>query len=202
MVGATRVGVFGGAFDPPHLAHLALATSALQQLKLDELRVVPTGQAWHKSRVLSPAEHRLAMVKLAFSPLSQLVIDERETLRSGPSYTIDTLRELKTERPGIELFLLIGADQARALPTWRDADELTRYATICIAERQDTARPELVQDSNFQVPGQFVRLHMRLSQINATDIRRRAAASEDVSPMVGAAVARYIAQHHLYSTST
>jgi nicotinate-nucleotide adenylyltransferase len=112
------------------------------------------------------------------------------------------LRELKSERPGIELFLLIGGDQARALPTWREAGEVAKCATICIAERQDSARLEVVESSKFLVPGQFVRLQMPLSHINATDIRRCAGANADVSPLVGDAVARYIAQHHLYSTST
>ncbi len=135
MTTLMRVGVFGGAFDPPHLAHLALVEAALEQLNLDELRVVPTGQAWHKSRPLSSAQHRLAMVKLAFGKRAKVVVDPRETLREGPSYTIDTLHELKTERPGIELFLLLGGDQARALPTWRAFEEVAQYATICIAER-------------------------------------------------------------------
>ena len=201
MVGATRVGVFGGAFDPPHLAHLALATSALQQLKLDELRVVPTGQAWHKSRPLSPAQHRLAMAKLAFGGLQKVVVDERETLRAGPSYTIDTLRELKTEQPGIELFLILGGDQARALPTWREYEDVLQCATICIAERQDDSRPKAVPGSNNPLAGQFLHLQMPLSPLSATAIRQRAAAGENVSPLVGTAVARYIAQHHLYSTS-
>ena len=89
---AKRIGVFGGAFDPPHLAHMALVKTAVADLQLDELRVIPTGQAWHKPRALSPAHHRLAMAQLAFADLPNVLVDPRETQRVGPSYTVDTLR--------------------------------------------------------------------------------------------------------------
>ncbi|MGI9153494.1 MAG: nicotinate-nicotinamide nucleotide adenylyltransferase, partial [Rubrivivax sp.] len=90
--------MFGGAFDPPHLAHVALALAAVEQLQLDELRIFPTGQAWHKSQALSAPEHRLAMARLAFASVPRTVIDERDLRRSGPTYTIDTRRELHSER--------------------------------------------------------------------------------------------------------
>ena len=88
-----RVGMFGGAFDPPHWAHRALAETALGQLRLDHLHILPTGHAWHKPRQLSPAEHRVAMCKLAFDGLLNIHFDEREIHREGPSYTADTLAE-------------------------------------------------------------------------------------------------------------
>lgn len=113
-----RLGVFGGAFDPPHAAHVALVQAAIAQLHLDQVRVLPTGQAWHKARSLSPAQHRLAMTRLAFGPVQQVVVDEREMLRSGPSYTVETLRELKAEFPQAQLYLLLGDDQRRSLPSW------------------------------------------------------------------------------------
>ncbi len=92
-----RVGMFGGSFDPPHWAHRALAETALGQLALDRLHILPTGQAWHKARALSPAEHRVAMCKLAFGGLLNVNFDEREIHRDGPSYTADTLRELRSK---------------------------------------------------------------------------------------------------------
>ena len=98
-----KVGLFGGSFDPPHVAHVALAEAALGQLGLDELRILPTGQAWHKSRALTAAEHRLAMARLAFGHLPGAVVDDRELLRAGATYTIDTLRELAAEQPGAQL---------------------------------------------------------------------------------------------------
>src|SRR5450756_325909 len=86
-----RIGVFGGSFDPPHLAHLALVQAALAELPLDELRVVPTGQAWHKSRPLTPAYHRLAMAQLAFADLPLVVIDPTETPVSYTHLTLPTI---------------------------------------------------------------------------------------------------------------
>jgi len=103
--------MFGGAFDPPHLAHRALAEAALDQLGLDALHMMPTGQAWHKARSLTSAEHRIAMCQLAFDDLPRTRIDTRETTRQGPSYTADTLAELAREYPGATLYLVLGADQ-------------------------------------------------------------------------------------------
>ena len=112
---AKRIGVFGGAFDPPHLAHVALVRSAIEALQLDEVRVLPTGQAWHRSGHLTEASHRLAMTRLAFTEVPQARVDDREIRRTGPSYTVDTLTEIATEHPGAQLYLLIGEDQRRSL---------------------------------------------------------------------------------------
>jgi nicotinate-nucleotide adenylyltransferase len=130
------VGVFGGAFDPPHIAHIALAQAALEQLQLDELRVVPTGQAWHKSRTLTPAVHRLEMTRLAFAAMDRVVVDARETLRSGPSFTVDTLAELSSELPAARLFLVIGEDQAAGADNLAPLarDRRTRY-NMCSCPR-------------------------------------------------------------------
>jgi len=197
---ARRIGVLGGAFDPPHAAHVALAQAALAELQLDELRIVPTGQAWHKSRTLSPAHHRLAMAQLAFSNIPQVVIDPRETERVGPSYTVDTLRELKGQWPEAELFLIMGEDQARALPTWHEWQLILCLAIICVAERDDligkTPRfiPDKAQESRFR------RLHFCATPVSATDIRTRIATQQCVVPLVFESVARYIDHHHLYQT--
>ena len=94
-----RVGMFGGAFDPPHWAHRSLAQTGLEQLQLDHLHILPTGHAWHKARTLLPAEHRIAMCERAFGDLPRVHIDARETERTGPSYTADTLGELRAEHP-------------------------------------------------------------------------------------------------------
>ena len=98
-----RLGVFGGAFDPPHRAHVALVEAAIAQLQLDRVQVLPTGQAWHKPRQLSAAADRLVMTRLAFEPLPQVAVDDREILRAGPSYTSDTLQELQHEYPHAQL---------------------------------------------------------------------------------------------------
>ena len=116
-----RVGLFGGAFDPPHSAHRALIEAALTALRLDSLLVLPTGQPWHKQRDVSPVAQRLAMAQLAFADMPQVQVDIREAQRPGATYTVDTLRELHAEQPGTGFFLIIGEDQAAAAagrPNW------------------------------------------------------------------------------------
>jgi nicotinate-nucleotide adenylyltransferase len=196
-----RVGVFGGAFDPPHLAHRALAETALEQLQLDELRVLPTGQAWHKTRPLTDAVHRLAMAQLTFADLPRLVLDDREIRRPGPSYTLDTLREIRAEQPQAELFLLMGQDQAHALPSWRDWQEIARFAIICVADRDGLTGKKTRFVPPDEMAGRFLKLHMPAMDISATGIRTRIAAQQGITPLVSASVARYIEHHHLYTTA-
>jgi nicotinate-nucleotide adenylyltransferase len=198
-----RIGIFGGAFDPPHNAHVALARAALAQLGLTELRIFPTGQAWHKSRGLSSAEHRLAMARLAFQSLPNVVVDAREIRRSGPTYTLDTLLELKTECPDMQLMLLIGTDQAAALRSWHGFEEILSIAIISIAHRADPIRATSRFDPNILAPlpagARFEQLELAPMDISATDIRARVARGADISGLVPPAVARYIDRHHLYA---
>jgi len=196
-----RIGVFGGAFDPPHVAHVALAKAALAELQLDELRVLPTGQAWHKARVLSPPPHRLAMAQLAFADLPKVVVDPREIERAGPSYTVDTLREFKALWPQAELFLILGEDQAHALPSWHDWQEILKLAIICVATRAYSAGDRTKFDLETAHPSSFRRLPMPALNVSASDIRARIAAHLNVADLVFEPVARYIAHHHLYQTA-
>lgn len=199
-----RIGVLGGAFDPPHVVHVALAEAACAQLGLDALHVIPTGDAWHKTRTLTAAEHRVAMTRLAFANIPQAVVDTREIARSGPTYTIDTLHELKAEYPDAKLYLIMGADQARLLPTWREWEEVARLAIICVAARAPVAgangaiRTEVGTD--FPPGVEVHRIDMPVSDLSATRIRTQLAAHQSVSPLVFEPVARYIALHHLYLT--
>lgn len=197
-----RVGVFGGAFDPPHNAHVALAKAALSQLNLAELRIFPTGRAWHKLRQLTSADERLAMSRLAFGDLADAVVDAREVLRDGPTYTIDTLRELQAEMPGAQLVLVMGADQARALPTWHAWQGILSVAIISVAHRAiqtgATARFDPQSLPGLPAGARFETLELPAMDISATDIRQRIARGQDVSALVPPAVASYIDQHLLY----
>ena len=195
-----RLGVFGGAFDPPHLAHRALAETAIAQLQLDELRILPTGQAWHKTRPLTAAQHRLAMAELAFTDLPGLVLDDREIRRPGPSYTLDTLRELQAEQPQAELFLVMGQDQADALPSWRDWREIVHLAIICVADRDGLTGKETQFVPPSEMTARFRKLHMPAMDISATGIRSRVATHQGITPLVSTPVASYIDHHHLYTT--
>jgi len=198
---ARRIGVFGGAFDPPHLAHVALVRSAIEAFSLDEVRVLPTGQAWHRSGTLTPAAQRLAMTRLAFAGLREARVDAREIERHGPSYTIDTLHELAAENPGAQLVLLIGDDQRRSLPGWHRIEEIARLAIICAAARDPQVaswhRPEPVASEGPALP--IEPLPMPLMPISATDIRDRLSRQADVAGLLAPDVARYIHEHHLYS---
>ncbi len=200
-VPALRIGVFGGAFDPPHVAHASLVQAAVQSLALNELRVIPTGQAWHKTRTLSAASHRLAMAELAFSPLPKVVVDSREIERSGPSYTVQSLRELRTERPQGEFFLVMGEDQARALQTWHEWQEILRIAIICVASREDLTGTEARFRAPFGYESRFHRLAVPAAPVSATDIRNRVATHQSIASLVIEPVARYIDDHHLYQTT-
>ncbi len=200
-----RIGIYGGAFDPPHLAHEALAQAALDQYALDELRIIPTGQAWHKSRSLSAAADRIAMAKLGFADVLKTCVDGRETLRSGPTYTYDTLQELKVENPNSELFLLMGEDQLAFFPRWHRFEEILQIATLLVALRADSM-PATGQNAHInQVKIAYSTIQMPASPISATQIRNMVRLLDAQHPkldhLVKPAVARYIVEHRLYRHS-
>jgi nicotinate-nucleotide adenylyltransferase len=195
-----RIGIFGGAFDPPHLGHIALARAAVEQLGLDQLRVFPTGQAWHKARDLSPAPHRLAMAQLAFAGVPRTVVDGRELERDGPTYTIDTLRELRREFPQAQFLLVIGADQAESLHSWRENAEIARLATISRAARARPTTDAPPFDASRLPAGKREPVELPPMPVSSTEIRKLAGAGQDITQLVPAAVARYIDQHSLYPT--
>ena len=197
-----RIGVFGGAFDPPHNAHVALAQAAMAQLDLSELHVITTGIAWHKVRTLTLPVHRLAMTRLAFQNMPCLVIDKRELERTGPTYTIDTLETLKQENPTAELHLLMGADQFAAFRQWHRWEAILDLAIICVAERAENIRASGLFESFLAKKERFKSLEMPASPISATQVRQAVheglADPVDVSRLVPPAVARYISDHALY----
>ena len=199
--------MFGGAFDPPHLAHRALAEAALDQLGLDALHIMPTGQAWHKARSLTPAEHRVAMCQLAFGDLPRTLIDRRETIRQGPSYTADTLTELAREYPGATLYLVLGADQLLAFKSWVHWPEVLARAQLAVANRAlhigaDAALDQREKMDLSAVDLPFVTLSMPLNNISASAVRSRvdqpATQSAAIARLVPAGVASYISDHSLY----
>ena len=203
---ARRIGVFGGAFDPPHNAHVALATAALAQFNLDALHIVPTGQAWHKARALSAPEHRLAMAKLAFENLPRVVVDDRELQRAGPTFTIDTLQALQAENPQAQLYLVLGADQLAAFRQWHRWQEILRIAIICIADRAISACAKAEfddQSDKFAVnSSRFLTLDLPLMPVSATRIRQLIASggagAAEIAELLPEPVARYISLHQLY----
>lgn len=204
--GGSRIGLFGGSFDPVHQAHLALARTALHSLQLTELRWVPVGHAWQKERRLAEASHRVAMLHAALQAEQEprFVIDDCEVRRGGPSYTVETLRELHAARRGAELFLIIGQDQYAGLHTWHDWTDIVQLATLAVAARADAAvRPgaELAATPHRMVPVPLPAMH-----VSSTTVRARLARGEPAASLVPAllpvTVAGYIDSHHLYAEGT
>ena len=198
-----RIGVFGGAFDPPHKAHVALAQAAVAHLSLDMLHVIPTGRAWHKARNLSPAPDRLAMTRLAFDGLPHLLVDDRELTRAGPTFTIETLEALQLENPQAQLYLIMGADQFAAFRQWHRWEAILKLAIICIASRAQFIWAGDQFDAYNEQKDRFLVLPSPLMAVSATQIRQLLADGNARSPgindLVPEAVARYIAHHQLYS---
>lgn len=197
-----RIGVFGGAFDPPHCAHVALAQAALAQFELDALHIIPTGQAWHKARNLSAPEHRLAMTRLAFEDVPGVIVDDRELRRAGPTFTVDTLQALQQENPQAQLYLFIGADQFAAFRQWHRWQAIVEIAIICIADRAPSTLAAHSFDAYAPYHQRFFTLTLPLMPVSATQIRQRMASGtatfEEIARLVPEPVARYISVHQLY----
>lgn len=196
-----RVGFYGGAFDPPHRTHLDLVRAAALQWDLQRVHVVPTGEPWHRPVQPTPAAHRLAMAELAFAGLPGVVVDPREVRRSGPSYTIESLRELQALYPQARLHLLIGSDQARSLTTWHDWQVIVAMVQLCVAARVDDVAPSGAAPMLDLPSAQIAFLNTHPVATSATEIRQRVADGLPIAHLVPPAVARYIDQHHLYRTA-
>jgi nicotinate-nucleotide adenylyltransferase len=168
-----KVGVFGGTFDPPHLGHLIAAQEVHLQLGLDELLLVPAAVPPHKrDRTLSPAPVRMEMLTAAVAGDTRFVVSDVEIRREGPSYTVDTLRELRSHRPDARLYLAMGADQVAELESWREPDAIAELAELVAFAREGQAVPS--------VPWPVTRVQVPTLEISSTEIRRRAAAGEPI----------------------
>jgi len=202
----TRVGVLGGTFDPIHLGHVAAAEGAARALGLSRVILVPAGAPPHKLvGPLASAADRLAMARLAVEGLDGLEVSDIETRREGPSYTVDTVRALaRGLGGGVGLFLLLGTDALRDLPTWRDVEGIFRVAGPAVVERPGSGEIDwealgrsLPEGLVRRARANFVRLERGLD-VSSTEVRRRLAAGESVSGLLARAVERYIREHGLY----
>ena len=189
-----RIGLLGGSFDPVHNAHIALACIALDTLALDELRWVPAGEPWQKTRRITAARHRVAMIELAMAGEPRFKLERCEIDRSGPSYTLDTVRAVRQAEPDAQWFLVVGQDQLANLHTWHGWQELLGLVTLTVA-----ARPGAAKAVDAQVQGRAYRvLPLPAMDVAATTIRERVARGQPIDALVPPAVARYIARHNLY----
>lgn len=193
---ATRIGIFGGTFDPIHAAHLQAADAVRTRLGLDRMLLVVANQPWQKmgERPLTPAEDRYAMVEAAVTGWPGLEPSRLEIDRGGPSYTIDTVRDLLSAEPGAEVTLVVGSDVVAGLPTWKEEGALRDQVTLAVVGRPGVAPvdPPLGWHAVHVAVGPF--------EGSSTDLRRRLEAGLAVDEWVPEPVIRCIGQRGLYAT--
>ena len=198
-----KVGILGGTFDPVHNGHLTVAEQVKSQLKMDEVIFIPAGQPWLKQdRLISPAEHRLDMLRLAVAGKPYFSISTIELDRPGNTYTIDTIDRLLAESgPEGELYFIIGWDKLAELHLWKDATGLLEKCCLVAVPRPGYALPDL-RELEAAVPGatrRVVLLDSPLVDISASEIRQRVRQGLSISNLVPEAVALYIRRQALYS---
>ncbi len=188
-----RIGVFGGTFDPPHVGHLVTAVNVRHALDLDRLLLVVANEPWQKvgARAISPAADRLAMVEAAVRGVAGLEASDLEIRRGGPSYSADTLDELRASTPGADLFLVLGTDAAAGLPTWERADEVVDAATLVVVDRPGD-RPDLPAGYAWR------RVEVPRLEVSSTDLRRRIVDGRPLDYLLAPAVISLVRQRHLY----
>ncbi len=182
----------GGTFDPIHHGHLVAASEVAQWFDLDEVVFVPTGQPWQKSGV-SAGEHRYLMTVIATASNPRFTVSRVDIDRGGPTYTIDTLRDLKVDRPDAELFFITGADALAQILSWRDHDELWDLAHFVAV-----SRPGHVLSTDGLPTDDVSQLEIPALAISSTDCRDRVQRGHPVWYLVPDGVVQYIAKHHLY----
>ena len=184
----------GGTFDPIHHGHLVAASEVASLFELDEVAFVPSGQPWQKGlRTVSPAEHRYLMTVIATASNPRFWVSRVDIDRPGPTYTIDTLRDLAAERPGAEIFFITGADALEQILSWKDADELFDLAHFI-----GVTRPGYTL-SDAHLPQDTVSLvEVPAMSISSSACRARVASGKPVWYLVPDGVVQYIAKHRLY----
>jgi nicotinate-nucleotide adenylyltransferase len=195
-----RVGVFGGTFDPVHVGHLVAAVNARHTLGLDEVLLVVANVPWQKvgEREISPAPDRLAVVEAAVLGVPGLHVSRLEIDRGGPSYTADTLAELKRRAPEDELFVIVGADLVANLHTWERIEEVAELATLVIVNRLGAEAVEPEGDprlAGFRAVG----IAIPAIGISSTELRERVGAGRPLDYLVPERAIRVIEQRGLYS---
>jgi nicotinate-nucleotide adenylyltransferase len=189
-----KIGVMGGTFDPIHHGHLVAASEVADRFGLDEVVFVPTGQPWQKGdRPVSRAEDRYLMTVVATASNPRFTVSRVDVDRGGPTYTVDTLRDLRRERPDADLFFITGADALGAILSWRDADEL-----FSLAHFIGVTRPGYELEDDHLPAGSVTLVEVPAMAISSTDCRRRVAEGHPVWYLVPDGVVQYIAKRGLY----
>jgi nicotinate-nucleotide adenylyltransferase len=199
--GVQRVGILGGAFNPPHLGHLCLAQEAHTRLGLDRVLLVPFGQAAHRTLDADPgAAERLQLARLAAGGDERLGVSAIEVDRAGPSYMADTLTLLREIEPATEPTLILGADQAMRLRTWHEPERVLERARVAVADREGLRRDDVVAALDGLVGAEAIEgFPLPRIEISSTLVRERVAAGLPIRYLVPDAVAERIADQRLYA---
>jgi nicotinate-nucleotide adenylyltransferase len=199
-----RLGIFGGSFDPVHYSHLLLAESCREQRQLDQVWFVPAATPPHKQHLhRASAKQRVEMLELAIGGNPTFAISQIELDRGGVSYTVDTLRELRRVQSADELFLLMGADSLRDLPTWKEPAEICRLALPIVVRRAGLPELDFSHLAEFVDAARLAELKasqvaMPLVELSSTDLRQRAATGQSLRYRTPRAVEKYIETHKVY----
>ena len=210
---AKPIGILGGTFDPVHHGHLRLATEVRELLDLAEVRLIPVHTPAHRHQPLASGQHRLAMLRLAVRGTSGLSVDDREIIRGGISYTVDTLKSLHGENIAPSLCLIMGMDAFRTLNTWHEWNVIPEYAHIIVADREGAAvefEHELIREfysrrlcgdrsAIDKEAGKILKLNIPMLDISATRIRQLLLEGRDPGFLLPDSVIKYIKRESLYS---
>lgn len=192
--GADGIAVFGGAFDPPHRTHVRIARAALEQLPVAELLVVPAGDHPWKTGATAPGPERLELCRIAFRDVARAQVDDREVVRGGASFTVDTLEQLALAHPGRELWLVIGSDNLPTFHLWRNAERILQLAHLAVFPREGTPVPA----SGGIRPAHV--LAVQPDAVNATALRERLGRGERCLAELDPLVEQRVLARHLYGT--
>ena len=197
-----RIGLFGGTFDPPHVGHLVLAECARDRLELDQVRFIPAGQPPHKPGArITPVARRVAMARLAVKSNPAFAVSTVETRRRGPSFTVETLREVAARLPRARLFLIMGADNLDEFATWREPEAIMRLATLAVAGRPGANGRALRRGRAAAARGRWARIEWLDNTeiaLSSSLVRARVRAGRSIRYLVPDSVAAYVARHRLY----
>lgn len=193
----TRIGLLGGSFDPVHLAHIALAQHAVQQLSLDDMQLIPAANPWQRAPLTASPQHRLAMLELATEDDPNLSINPLELYRTGPTYTLDTLKQLPQ---GPQYIWVLGSDQLANFCTWKNWQEILQHVHLAVAQRPhaQSHMPEALSHylTAQQLP--LYTLEFTPMDISATEIRERLKQHLPTTGLLDPKVQQYIKTHQLY----
>lgn len=199
VLNATKVGLFGGTFDPPHRGHIQAAQSAKAQVGLDEVRFVVANDPWQKSsaRSITKAETRLSMVQTAIDSIPGFLVDDREIRRGGPSYTADTLEQIRLEQPLAKLYLIVGQESAGSIGfSWHRPEVIFELSTLVVVTRTGAAMPTT------PLPSDAIFVEMEPVDVSSSQIRTLVSRGEPIHHLTTDNVANFISTHNLYRDNT